>query len=73
WAESMGCVGIRVDDYDEVGDAIAQANEINDRPVVIDFRTEWTEKVFPMVPSGKTNTDVMVHPSQPHDEKGRAL
>jgi acetolactate synthase-1/2/3 large subunit len=73
WAESMGCVGIRVDDYDEVGAAIAQANEINDRPVVIDFRTEWTEKVFPMVPSGKTNTDVMVHPSQPHDEKGRAL
>ncbi|MDH3752312.1 MAG: biosynthetic-type acetolactate synthase large subunit [Acidimicrobiia bacterium] len=64
WAEAMGCVGIRVDDPDEVEPAIQRANEIDDRPVVIDFRTDATEKVFPMVPSGATNSDLMVHPSQ---------
>ena len=43
---------------------IQKANEINDRPVVIDFRTDAAEKVFPMVASGRSNSEVMVHPSQ---------
>ena len=47
WAEAMGCVGIRVEDPDEVLPAIEKANEIDDRPVVIDFRTDSAEKVFP--------------------------
>jgi acetolactate synthase-1/2/3 large subunit len=64
WAEAMGCFALRVDDPDEVEAAVQQANEINDRPVVIDFRTDAAEKVFPMVPSGATNSEVMVHPSQ---------
>ena len=50
WAEAMGCVGIRVESPDEVQSAIDKANEIDDRPVVIDFRTDSEEKVFPMVP-----------------------
>jgi acetolactate synthase-1/2/3 large subunit len=60
----MGCVGIRVDDPADVEEAIARANAIDDRPVVIDFRTDAAEKVFPMVPAGATNDDVLVHPSQ---------
>ena len=64
WAEAMGCVGIRVDSPEEVIPAIEKANAINDRPVVIDFRTDATEKVFPMVPAGLSNSEVMVHPSQ---------
>ena len=44
--------------------AIEKANEINDRPVVIEFRTDARENVFPMVPPGKTNTEVVVDPSQ---------
>ena len=63
-AESMGCVGMRVESPHDVQDAIDQANEINDRPVVIDFRTEASENVYPMVPAGKTNSDLIVHPSQ---------
>ncbi len=63
-AESMGCVGIRVESPEEVQPAIEEANEINDRPVVIDFRTEASENVYPMVPAGKSNSDVIVHPSQ---------
>jgi acetolactate synthase-1/2/3 large subunit len=64
WAESMGCVGIRVDDPEEVAPAIARANEINDRPVVIDFRVAAAEKVYPMVPSGATNSELLVPPFQ---------
>ena len=63
-AEAMGCVGIRVEAPEEVPPAIEQANEIDDRPVVIEFRTEASENVYPMVPAGKSNSDVIVHPSQ---------
>jgi acetolactate synthase-1/2/3 large subunit len=64
WAEAMGCVGFRVEAPEEVGPTIEKANAIDDRPVVIDFRTDAREKVFPMVPAGASNDDVVVHPSQ---------
>ncbi|MGY6499336.1 MAG: acetolactate synthase large subunit [Acidimicrobiales bacterium] len=64
WAEAMGCVGMRVESPEEVPAAIEKANSITDRPVVIDFRTDAREKVFPMVPSGATNSEVVVPPSQ---------
>ena len=69
WAESMGCVGIRVDSPEEVPAAIAKANEIDDRSVVIDFRVAEDEKVFPMVPSGAANSDIVVPPSQEDQER----
>jgi acetolactate synthase-1/2/3 large subunit len=62
WAESMGCVGMRVESPEDVLPAIQRANEVDDRPVVIDFRTDAREKVFPMVPSGKSNSDIVVGP-----------
>ncbi len=64
WAEAMGCVGFRVESPEEVQPTIDKANEIDDRPVVIDFRTDAREKVFPMVPAGGSNNAVVVHPSQ---------
>jgi len=69
WAESMGCVGMRVDSPEEVPAAIAKANEIDDRSVVIDFRVATDEKVFPMVPSGAANSDIVVPPSQEDQER----
>ena len=63
-AEAMGCVGIRVDSPEEVQPAIDKANSINDRPVVVDFRTDEREKVFPMVPAGVGNDDVELHEAQ---------
>ncbi len=64
WAEAMGCVGLRARTLQEMHEVIDQANAINDVPVVIDFRTDASEKVFPMVASGASNDDIMVHPSQ---------
>jgi acetolactate synthase I/II/III large subunit len=64
WAESMGCVAIRVESPEEVEPAIEKANSINDRSVVVEFRVDAGEKVFPMVPAGFGNDDVLLHPSQ---------
>ena len=60
----MGCVGIRVESPEEVEPAIEKANSINDRTVVVEFRTDADEKVFPMVPPGTSNDDLIVHPTQ---------
>ena len=64
WAEAMGCEAIRVESPEEVGPAIEKANAINDRPVVVEFRTDSSEKVFPMVPSGRSNSDIVVGPDE---------
>ncbi|MEO6120921.1 MAG: acetolactate synthase large subunit [Acidimicrobiales bacterium] len=63
WAEAMGCVGLRVESPEEVQPAIDKANEIDDRPVVIDFRTDSAEKVYPMVAVGTSNDDIILDPS----------
>ncbi len=67
WAESMGCVAFRVEEPDEVDAIIAKANAINDRPVVVEFRCLSSEKVYPMVPAGGSNDDILVDPSQRTD------
>ena len=64
WAEAMGCVGLRARTLQEMHDVIDEANTINDVPVIIDFRTDSSEKVFPMVAAGASNDDIMVHPLQ---------
>ena len=64
WAEAMGCVGIRVESPEEVQPAIEKANSINDRSVVVEFRVDAGEKVFPMVPAGFSNDDLLLHPDQ---------
>ena len=68
WAEAMGCVGFRVDNPDDVETTIQKANEVDDRPVVIDFRTDYREKVYPMVAAGTSNSDVILDPA--HDRPG---
>jgi acetolactate synthase-1/2/3 large subunit len=68
WAEAMGCVGLRAESPEEVQPVIDKANAIDDRPVVIDFRTDSGEKVYPMVPSGASNDDIVVDPA--HGEGG---
>jgi acetolactate synthase-1/2/3 large subunit len=62
WAEAMGCVGMRVDTADDVVATIEKANDVDDRPVVIDFRTDWREKVYPMVPAGGSNDNIILGP-----------
>jgi acetolactate synthase-1/2/3 large subunit len=61
-AEAMGCVGLRAETPDEVGPAIEKSLAINDRPVVVEFVVDPDEMVFPMVPAGGSNDDVILGP-----------
>ena len=63
WAEAMGCVGMRCETPEDVVPTIEKANEIDDRPVVIDFRTDYREKVYPMVAAGSSNDDIILGPA----------
>ena len=48
-AEAYGAVGIKVEDPKEVEGAVEEAISIK-RPVIIDFRVDKEENVYPMVP-----------------------
>lgn len=58
-AEAMGCVGLRCESRDEVDAVIAQAMELVDQPVVIDFVVGKDAQVWPMVAAGKGNNEIM--------------
>ena len=59
-AEAYGHVGIRVDKPSDVEDALKEAFARKDDLVFMDFRTDPTENVFPMVPGGKGLSDVLL-------------
>lgn len=70
-AEAYGCVGLRAFTEDEAIDAINKANEINDLPVLIDFRVWKDAMVWPMVAAGASNNEVAYRPgTQPLLHKG---
>ena len=59
-AEAYGHVGIRVDRPADVEPAMKEAFSRKDDLVFMDFRTDPTENVFPMVPGGKGLSEVVL-------------
>ena len=59
-AEAYGAVGLRCERLEDVDDVIAQANAINDRPVVIDFIVSADSQVWPMVAAGVSNDEIQI-------------
>ena len=59
-AEAMGCVGLRADNPDDVAPTLEKALAIEDRPVVVEFRCDPDAMVFPMVPAGGSNDNVVM-------------
>ncbi|WP_423805005.1 acetolactate synthase large subunit [Nocardioides salarius] len=57
-AEAYGCVGLACDGPDDVDATIEKAMEINDVPVVVDFRVHRDAMVWPMVAAGTSNDDI---------------
>jgi len=57
-AEAYGCVGLACDNPDDVDAVIQKAMEINDVPVVVDFRVHRDAMVWPMVAAGTSNDDI---------------
>jgi acetolactate synthase-1/2/3 large subunit len=60
-AEAHALVGLRVERRDQVEDAVRRA-QAEPGTVVIDFRVEQEDIVYPMVPSGKDLSDMIRRP-----------
>jgi acetolactate synthase I/II/III large subunit len=58
-ADAYGIPGFRVMHVEDLDATLAKAHAITDQPVLIDFRVDPDEMVFPMVPSGASNDDVL--------------
>lgn len=63
-AEALGCAGLRAETPDEVGPILEKALAIDDRPVVVEMVVDREEMVFPMVPAGGSNDEVILGPSE---------
>ncbi|HEY9687344.1 MAG TPA: biosynthetic-type acetolactate synthase large subunit [Coleofasciculaceae cyanobacterium] len=58
-ADAYDCVGFLVTSPAEVDEAIQKAFAINDRPVIIDFRVREKSDVYPWVPAGGANEEML--------------
>jgi acetolactate synthase-1/2/3 large subunit len=63
-AEAHGLVGIRVTTREEIADAVARARAERG-PVVVEFRVEQEDSVYPMVPAGNDLHDMIRRPTSP--------
>jgi acetolactate synthase-1/2/3 large subunit len=59
-AEAYGHVGMLIEKPGDVEGALREARKLKDRTVFMDFRTDPTENVFPMVRAGKGITEMML-------------
>jgi acetolactate synthase-1/2/3 large subunit len=59
-AEAYGHVGMRIDKPADVEPALREALAMKDRLVFMDFITDQTENVFPMVPGGKGMSEMIL-------------
>jgi acetolactate synthase I/II/III large subunit len=57
-ADAYGCVGLSCDSPSDVDATIGKAMEIDDVPVVVDFRVHRDAMVWPMVAAGTSNDDI---------------
>ncbi|MEO6564244.1 MAG: acetolactate synthase 3 catalytic subunit [Nitrosospira sp.] len=59
-AESYGHVGMKIEQPGDVEGALKEAFKLKDRLVFMDFITDQTENVFPMVPGGKGLSEMIL-------------
>jgi acetolactate synthase I/II/III large subunit len=59
-AEAYGHVGMLIERPEDVEPALREARALKDRTVFMDFRTDPTENVFPMVQAGKGITEMLL-------------
>jgi acetolactate synthase-1/2/3 large subunit len=59
-AEAYGHVGMLIEKPQDVEPALREARKLKDRTVFMDFRTDPTENVWPMVKAGKGITEMLL-------------
>jgi acetolactate synthase I/II/III large subunit len=58
-ADAYGIPGFRVERVEDLDNVLTKARAIDDRPVLIEFRVDPDEMVFPMVPAGASNDEIL--------------
>ncbi len=61
-AESYGHVGMKIESPGDVDGALREAFAMKDRLVFMDFITDDTENVYPMIEAGKGHHEMRLHP-----------
>ncbi|HRD66735.1 MAG TPA: acetolactate synthase 3 large subunit [Candidatus Competibacter sp.] len=59
-AEAYGHVGMRIEKPGDVEGALREAFALKDRTVFLDFLTDQEENVFPMIPSGGSQNEMLL-------------
>ena len=71
-AEAYGGVGLRCDRAEDVDATLEKAFGVEGVPVVVDFRVDAHEGVFPMVPAGRSNDEIILGPEFSPEEQAVA-
>ena len=58
-AEAYGGVGFRITEQDQVREVLTEAFAVRDKTVIVDVWIDPDAKVFPMVPVGQSNSNVL--------------
>jgi acetolactate synthase-1/2/3 large subunit len=58
-ADAYGCAGLRCERPEDLDKTIEEAMAINDQPVVVDFVVHRDAMVWPMVPAGLSNDEIL--------------
>ncbi len=59
-AQAYDAIGLRVSKTEEIKPALVEAGKSKNRPVLIDFLIEYEANVWPMVPPGGANSDMLL-------------
>ena len=63
-AEALGCVGLRAETPEDLDAVLEKAMSIDDAPVVVDIVVGADAMVWPMVPAGLSNDEILVARAQ---------
>ena len=64
-ADALGIESFSAESIEEVDDALDKALQINDRPVLVEFRVLKEDMVFPMVPAGASISSMIMERLNP--------
>lgn len=59
-ADAYGCMGFKAEKPSEVAEIIHESLKIKDKPVIMDFRIDREENVYPMVPAGAALNEMIL-------------
>ncbi|WP_083441462.1 biosynthetic-type acetolactate synthase large subunit [Nitriliruptor alkaliphilus] len=71
-ADAYQMPGFRISSVDELDATLAKAKQITDQPILVEFRVDPDEMVFPMVPSGASNDEILESAEEWHTRAAAA-